>query len=199
MAYNTVGGSTSAAGNIVAFNHDLGIAKWEDGVENYIANNSIHNNDNVGLRINVNTLVTDNNVYDNGVNRIEVPVDTLSIVNQHWGPQGRTDTYFVHYTCITCELEIPSHTTLTLEPGARIRMDYNRTIKVAGTLNVLGTNERPVTLTGPRDSIWAGDWNGITFAPGSTGQIQYADISFAKTGITNQGQVTVRDLSLIHI
>jgi hypothetical protein len=198
VGHNTIGGETSNAGNIVAFNHDLGIAKWQDsingeGVGNLIANNIIHHNDGVGLRITMNTSLMNNNIYANGENRIELPAGTIQGSNQTWSVQGQADSFFVHYSCATCEFVIANGTTLLIKEGVKVYLDYNRTLTVQGTLNTQGTETKPVRITGPHDSIWSGDWKGIIFTPGSQGDIRNTDITFAQIGINIEGAVTLAD------
>lgn len=193
---NTIGGNTPDKGNVVAFNHDLGIAKWKDsingeGTGNLIAYNQIHHNEGVGLRITVNTSLTNNNVYENGENRIEVPAGTIQGANQTWAVQGQANTYFVHYDCIDCDLVVAAGRTLTLAKGVHVYLDYNRTLKVQGKLVAEGTLSSPVRITGPRDSIWAGDWKGIVFTAGSQGVLNYSEVSFAQIGLDISGAVNL--------
>jgi hypothetical protein len=198
VGYNTIGGSSAQYGNLVAFNHDYGIAKWNDtehgeGAGNVIAYNEIHHNDNIGLRITVNTTLANNSIYENSDNRIFIPVSTIQGLDQVWSVQGKADSYFLHYSCATCELVIASDASLTLQAGVKVYMDYNRSIIVQGRFVVAGTAAKPVRVTGPYDSIWAGDWKGIVFENGSAGNLSRADIGFAQIGLNILGTVSLSE------
>ncbi len=190
VEHNLVGGDVPEAGNLVAFNRDFGLFAGQ-GVGNSFAYNVVHDNQNTAVRVTVNTRLVNNDVFNNGINRIEMPAEPIVSANQVWAPQGDANTFYLYYKCSTCELEIPSDRTLTLAAGTILRLDFNRQIQVNGTFDIEGNALDPVIVTGPRDSIWAGDWDGINFEPGSQGTINYATISYAKTGLTIAGDVSL--------
>lgn len=61
-------------------------------------------------------------------------------------------------------LTIPTGTTLTLQPDARLRFLQNELLTVAGNLLILGTPARPVRLTATDTDTW----EGITIPRGGT-------------------------------
>lgn len=70
---------------------------------------------------------------------------------------------------------VAENCTLTVEPGARILIDNNSALAVAGTLQVLGTPEDKVLIRNTRldanYEIAPGQWNAILFLEGSKDNI----------------------------
>lgn len=81
--------------------------------------------------------------------------------------------------------------TLTIEPGTNIKFAPNTGIYINGTLNINGTSVNRVTIE--RDGT-SGEWNGIVFNNGSTGNINYAIIKNANKGVhTSSSNVLVQN------
>jgi len=77
--------------------------------------------------------------------------------------------------------------TLTIEPGTRVHFGPGAALFVGGSLQVLGTSERPVQLTSVRtDAAYAevpGQWDAVYFLPTSQENIiQWAELSNANIG-----------------
>jgi|GEM_PF-2603945 len=71
--------------------------------------------------------------------------------------------------------------TLTIEPGAILCFAPGTGLTVNGTLLMNGTSTKNIGLT---STNYLNKWNGITFNSGSSGSVEYCNISYALTGIT---------------
>jgi hypothetical protein len=110
-------------------------------------------------------------------------------------------------------LTVPAGRTLTLAPGAIVKLGTNSSsyngITVAGTLIAAGTVTNPVVLTSFRDDTIGGDtdadttqgnpipptpgdWYGIDAQPGSTVLGQHLDIRYGNYGIYATGSASAR-------
>ncbi|MGI9276709.1 MAG: immunoglobulin-like domain-containing protein [Endozoicomonas sp.] len=84
--------------------------------------------------------------------------------------------------------------TLSFLPGATVYgghgisgdtsqwLNYNQSetgILVQGNLQAIGSEEQPILFTSPLNPQNAGDWQGIDFAPGSEGNLEYATVEYA--------------------
>ena len=83
---------------------------------------------------------------------------------------------------------IPAGETWNFEAGITLHFDSGCYLYVDGVLNILGTSANHVTFTRSGSS---GTWGGIRFRSGSSGTIQYANISYATYGVhlTSSGSV----------
>ncbi|MEM8711707.1 MAG: hypothetical protein AAGG01_12195, partial [Planctomycetota bacterium] len=101
------------------------------------------------------------------------------------GPLQAGVVYHVVNDC-----SVPQGSTLTVEPGAVVKLESLRQFNVNGTLNVQGTSATPVVFTDVRDDSAGGDTNGdgnaTTPAPGGWRRIQFS--------ATAQGTVRVAEV-----
>jgi len=78
---------------------------------------------------------------------------------------------------ITCNVTVASGVTLSITEGAVVKVEAAKTLFVAGSLRVLGTNLSPVYITSIRDDSVGGDTNGdggaTTPAPGNWTRIEF--------------------------
>lgn len=83
--------------------------------------------------------------------------------------------------------------TLTMEPGTRVYFGNNAGMNIQGTLHAEGTPEDSITFCGirleERYKHVPGQWNGITFRPGSNGNVlRHTIIKNAGDGILIEGE-----------
>lgn len=91
-------------------------------------------------------------------------------------------------------LRIAKGATLTLEPGVKLRFHDGAAIKVEGRLIANGTAEKQIEFTGDRTGnvaasipyeLMSGQWGGVFFAPGSTGnEMAFVSLRNSTDGIT---------------
>ena len=93
---------------------------------------------------------------------------------------------------LTDDFVVPVGITLTIEAGTIVKVDHNTSdyFTINGTLLVNGTTGQPVIITSDRDDTAGGDtdnstispsrgnWNGLIFAPGSTGTLANAEVRY---------------------
>lgn len=85
-----------------------------------------------------------------------------------------------NYYIITNDFTIPAGVTLTINAGAEVFFESGKEIIVNGTLNVNGSSSNKVTFDRLQTT---GNWDGITFNSGSSGNINFATIKNANIGI----------------
>ena len=89
---------------------------------------------------------------------------------------------------------ISNGTTVTIPQKFTLAFGDNYLLSVYGTLNAQGTSANPVTFIRSGSS---GTWNGIRYYSGSSGTIQYADISNAYVGIyANNSSPTISHVNI---
>lgn len=98
-------------------------------------------------------------------------------------------------------LTVAPGVTLTLEPGVQMRFHDGAWLGVAGTLVSRGTPQLPVDMTGDRRGmvaaqipydIMSGQWEGVYFAPESTGNVlTYTTIRNTKGGVAVDSLATL--------
>lgn len=106
--------------------------------------------------------------------------------NQRMG-YGRVNAYkalkytIEHYGgTFTQNVTIPSGDTWNLQPGVTLTFASGASLVVNGTLNAIGNSSSGITFN---RSGTSGTWGGIQFNSGSSGNLQYCNISNATTGI----------------
>ena len=87
------------------------------------------------------------------------------------------------------DLTIQSGATLTLPEGTKLKFANGKKIVVNGTLNIEGLSGRRVSLT---SSTGGNSWSGISFANGSDGLIEHADLQRLGGG-AGSGAVTITE------
>lgn len=73
---------------------------------------------------------------------------------------------------VTDNVSVSSGVTLTVDPGTVVKFALGKNLTVNGTLQANGTSQQPITFTASGTS-----WNGIYFAQGSTGTLNYCTIN----------------------
>ncbi|WP_444930343.1 right-handed parallel beta-helix repeat-containing protein [Microbulbifer sp. SSSA002] len=86
------------------------------------------------------------------------------------------------YTLLST-LYVQSGITLTIEPGARIEVGDNFSLKVFGTLDAQGTSESPIVFTSDESEPSVGDWYGIVAESGSTVILDYVTLEYGDYGL----------------
>jgi hypothetical protein len=82
------------------------------------------------------------------------------------------------------QVTVPAGLTLTFNPGSELYWPYDYKLQVDGTLDIDGTDARPVQLRSGRASRGEGDWVGIIIGADATGvDIRGAQISDADYGV----------------
>ena len=77
------------------------------------------------------------------------------------------------------QVTIASNVTLTVEPGVIVQGGSTSLLLVSGTLSVTGTVESPVVFTSSAAEPKGGDWLGVYFLTGSSGQLRHTIVEFA--------------------
>lgn len=92
--------------------------------------------------------------------------------------------------------------TLTIAAGGQLRIARSvrvrsAGIEVLGALRVFGADGLRCALLSPQSDPQPGDWAGITFRPGSYGDLNSLDLAHATTGLTVDGaEVRVTDCTI---
>jgi len=171
-------------GNLIRFNGGGGIA-IEDATQNTIIGNTIHDNDGLAARLPVGNLLVDNDFFGNRYNYAQVTGGAMTAQDETWSVQGDLDTYLV----VEYDVTVSSDVTWTLAPGIYTQFDFGLGAVVSGTLIAEGSDELPIRLTSAERYAFPlpGDWQGLTFNPGSSGSLRQASVEFATNGLTLQG------------
>ncbi|ANM31016.1 hypothetical protein ABI59_17730 [Acidobacteria bacterium Mor1] len=92
---------------------------------------------------------------------------------------------------LTSDVVVCPTGSLQLDPGVQILavplVNNGPQITVLGNLDVSGASENRVTLRSDASTPSAGNWQGLTFAAGSTGSLSEAVISEAQNGVRATG------------
>ncbi|MDP3148260.1 MAG: C25 family cysteine peptidase [Ignavibacteria bacterium] len=112
----------------------------------------------------------------------------ITITNHNYIPYSAvtggtisSNTTIYNNAKVLSNLTINSGVTLTVQPGVNLTFASGASLIVNGTLNAAGTSTDKITFD---RSGASGTWNGIVFNSGSSGSIDYCNISHATTGIT---------------
>ena len=84
---------------------------------------------------------------------------------------------------LTGGANIPHGLTLTLQPGAIVKLNPSQAIDVHGTLTALGTVSQPITLTASATSPESGRWARIMVYTDGAANLDHTDIGYS--GATN--------------
>ncbi|MGI8550690.1 MAG: hypothetical protein ACR2PL_07870, partial [Dehalococcoidia bacterium] len=107
-------------------------------------------------------------------------------------------------------VQIPSGTSVTIEPGTIIHGQHSQLygqggplssvgfrVEGGGTLNINGTFAAQVLMTSLKSTPQPGDINGIAFWPGSSGTISYLHLSYGGNGLQDSHSTTTGATLLI--
>ncbi|MDO4510927.1 MAG: hypothetical protein Q4B68_03805, partial [Bacteroidales bacterium] len=128
---------------------------------------------------------------------------TQSVALNAWGQDVRTliGTVFETDTRLTNEtpyiiydsLVVKPNVTLTIDPGTTLLFHDKALLEVYGTLQAIGTKDKPIVMRGDRldhvvgdidFDIMAGQWGGVLFFDGSYGnELHYVDIHSTQYGV----------------
>jgi parallel beta-helix repeat protein len=171
-------------GNLIRFNGGGGIA-IEDAAQNTVTGNTIHNNEGLAAWLPVGNLLVDNDFSGNRYNYAQVTGGAMPTQDEIWSVQGDLDTYLV----VKYDVTVSSDVTWTLAPGIHTQFDFGLGVVVSGTLIAESSDELPIRLTSAERYAFPlpGDWQGLTFNPGSSGSLRQASIEFAANGLTLRG------------
>ncbi|MFZ4655800.1 MAG: right-handed parallel beta-helix repeat-containing protein [Caldilineaceae bacterium] len=187
---NAVG--AGVGGRIALGNQGDGIV-IENSRGNLLQGNRVYNNSGFALRLSLGNQLVDNEFVLNRYNYARVAGGAMPI-SETWSRQGDLDTYFV-----IDKLIVSPTVALTLQE-VNILFDFGKALEVQGQLTANGTLTTPIRLSVASQlaSPLPGDWPGITFQPGSIGQLTQTSIEFAKTGMTlNGGEVSLNNSSVV--
>ncbi len=81
-------------------------------------------------------------------------------------------------------ITVGTEQTLTVEAGSRIESDSGESIKINGTFNVVGSAQNRAVFTSGREPQTPFDWAGIIVNDGGIVNIDYAEIQYATNGVT---------------
>ncbi|MBU0610563.1 MAG: right-handed parallel beta-helix repeat-containing protein, partial [Armatimonadetes bacterium] len=91
-------------------------------------------------------------------------------------------------------LTVASGGQLTLAAGTTL---YARRVDCKGRLDIAGGADLPVTFTAAPENRTPGVWEGLNFAPGSTGVLSHVAVAYAGTGLTTDGATLTLQDSLV--
>lgn len=115
---------------------------------------------------------------------------------------------------VTGSIDVPAGQTLTIQPGAILKFDWNG-LTVNGTLHAVGTSESPIVFTSRKDDAHGGDtpgdgatvgapdqWFGLGFGAASDASVlehvvvAYSGIGFSPAVRCDGADITLRDSTL---
>ncbi len=85
---------------------------------------------------------------------------------------------------VIADITVPMGDTLTIEAGVVLEFQNSTSLVVKGRLQVQGAFQDTVFFRSASQSPQAGDWNGIFFQNAGAGEVRYAVVEHAATGIT---------------
>lgn len=96
---------------------------------------------------------------------------------------------------VSKDITVDPTATLTIEPGVEVRFGGNFTLYVQGTLNAIGTADRPLTFTSNSQTPQRGDWESIAFQNNSNwSTLDHVIVKYATQGIASEhGKLTLRN------
>ena len=96
---------------------------------------------------------------------------TLTTSGTLW---GAGETYRV-----TGSPVVSATATLYVAPGAQLKMGSGINWQVYGVLNAVGTLDQTIQFTSAQATPAVGDWDGINFLGGATGNLEYCRLAYA--------------------
>ncbi len=79
---------------------------------------------------------------------------------------------------VSADMIVAAGATLTIEPGAVVKIATSTSITVAGTLAAQGTAAAPITFTSVGDSADSASWSQLIIAAGATANFSHTDVRY---------------------
>jgi len=192
---NQVGGELSGSGNLIRFNREGGVTLASTSATNLLTGNRIDDNHGVAIRYQPGNTLGVNTCSGNELNLVEVNADALASGGEEWRPQGDLTRYVV-VAAGQGSLRVPTGATWTVGAGVEVLFDFGQDAVIEGVLEAQGTATQPVVFGSAQRyaAPLPGDWQGLSFKPGSSGSLEHTAVEFAQTGLTlNSADVSVSD------
>lgn len=143
-----------------------------------------------------NAMFTMNNLipFMNLINKIGIEGGTLT--GEHTWQNSGINVYDLFYGYVT----IAPNGTLNIEPGVTVTFSDTRDITVHGTLNALGTANKPILFTG--DTPTPGLWSGLNFEgtpqQHAIGKLAYTTLEYGGYGGSAMVSIQNADVTFTH-
>jgi hypothetical protein len=192
---NEIGGELAGAGNLIRFNMEGGVKLAPQSLNNLLTGNRIADNQGIAIGYHPGNLLGVNTCSGNELNLVEVYADDLSGAGEVWQTQGELSRFVV----INAErgfLTVPVGSSWGVGSGVEVLFDFGQQALINGQLEAQGTADQPI-IFGSAQRYAAplpGDWLGLSFEPGSSGNLEYTTVEFAQRGISIEGaSVNIED------
>ena len=182
---NDIGGALSGEGNLIRYNQEGGVTLAGASAENLLTGNRIQENKGTAIRYQPGNELGVNDCSGNEMNLVEVLADNLAADGEEWLPQGDLTRYVV-VNAGQGSFRVPSTATWGVGAGVEVLFDFGQEALIYGHLEAQGTADEPVVFGSAQRyaAPLPGDWLGLAFQSGSSGNLDYASVEFAQTGLS---------------